>query len=51
MSLKGGLRVAEKSIDLNLEVPFMLKPFQGKAVGVIEDSIKEWIGKAEKGEI
>ena len=51
MSLKGAIKVAEKSIDLNLEVPFMLKPFQGKAVGVIEDSIKEWIGKAEKGEI
>jgi hypothetical protein len=51
MSLKGAVSVAAHSIDLNLDVPFMLKPFQGKAVAVIEREIREWIVKAEKGEI
>jgi len=51
MSLNGSVGVAERSIDLDLDVPFLLKPFQGKAIDVIEREIKEWIGKAERGEI
>jgi len=51
MALKGAVAVADNSIDLDLDVPFMLKPFKGKALSVIEGEIKEWIGKAEKGEI
>ncbi len=49
MSLKGAVGVTDRSIDLDLEVPFMLKPFKGKALQVIEREIKEWIGKAEAG--
>jgi hypothetical protein len=48
MNLKGGVEVKDSSIDLELEVPFMLKPFQGKAVSVIENEIKKWIGKADE---
>ena len=48
MSLKGGVEVKDSSIDMELEVPFMLKPFQGKAVSVIEGEIKKWIGKADE---
>ncbi len=51
ISLSGAVDVRANSIDLNLDVPFMLKPFQGKALAVIEREIREWIGKAEKGEI
>ena len=48
MTLKGGVEVKDNSIDMDLEVPFMLKPFQGKAVSVIEGEIKKWIGKADE---
>jgi hypothetical protein len=51
MSLSGAVKVSANSIDLDLDVPFMLKPFKGKAMAVIETEIKKWIGKAEKGEI
>lgn len=51
ISLTGQLAVTDSTIDLNLDVPFLLRPFQGKAVAVIEKEIKEWIGKAERGEI
>jgi hypothetical protein len=50
-SLEGGIEVGESNIDLELEVPFLLKPFRGKAISVIEEEIKEWIGKAKAGEI
>ena len=51
ISLTGQLAVTDSSIDLELDVPFLLKPFKSKAVGVIDKEIREWIGKAEKGEI
>ena len=51
MTLNGAVAVTASSIDLDLDVPFMLKPFKGKAIAVIEKEIKEWIGKAEKGEL
>ncbi len=50
-TLKGAIEVKDNSIELDMDVPFMLKPFQSKAVSVIEREIKEWIGKAEKGEL
>ena len=49
LTLKGAVSIADKAFDLDLDVPFMLKPFKNKALGVIEGEIKEWIGRAEKG--
>ena len=45
MSLNGTVEVRDKAIDLDLDVPFLLKPFQGQAIGVIEGEIKEWLAK------
>jgi hypothetical protein len=50
MTLSGAIQVADRAIDLDLDVPFILKPFKGKAIGVIESEIKKWIAKAEKGQ-
>jgi hypothetical protein len=49
MTLGGTLEVTEKSIEMDLEVPFLLRPFKGQALGVIESEIKEWIQKAKAG--
>ncbi len=51
ISLDGTIEVHAKSIDLELEVPFLLKPFRGKAISVIEEEIKAWIGKAKAGQL
>jgi hypothetical protein len=48
-TLKGAVEVKEHSIELDMDVPFILKPFQHKAVTVIEREIKDWIKKAEDG--
>jgi hypothetical protein len=45
MSLSGTVDVKDKAIDLDLDVPFLLKPFQGKAISVIETEIKAWLAK------
>jgi hypothetical protein len=51
MHLKGAVKVASNAIDLDLDVPFLLKPFKSKAISVIEGEIQKWIKKAERGEI
>jgi putative polyhydroxyalkanoic acid system protein len=47
MSISGSLEVLEKSIDLDMEVPFLLRPFKSQALGVIEGEINDWIRKAK----
>lgn len=47
MALSGSLEVLDRSIDLDIDVPFLLRPFKSQALGVIEGEIKEWIKKAK----
>jgi hypothetical protein len=51
MTLRGSLEVSATSIDMDLDVPFLLKPFKGTAISVIEGEIRDWIEKAKAGEI
>lgn len=51
VSLRGSITVAPSEIVMELDVPFLLKPFQGKALGLIEGEIREWMAKAKAGEI
>ena len=50
ITLNGAIEVNPTNIEMELDVPFLLKPFKGKALGVIEEEIKKWIGKAKAGE-
>lgn len=51
VSLKGSLEVNETDIALDLDVPFLLRPFKGQALKVIEEEIRTWIGKSKAGEL
>jgi hypothetical protein len=51
ITLKGVLEVQPNSIDMDLDVPFLLRPFKAKAMSAIEGEITDWIGKAKRGEI
>jgi hypothetical protein len=48
MSLSGSVEVKDKAIDLELDVPFLLRPFQGQAISVIETEIKTWLAKEKQ---
>ena len=39
------------SIDMDLDVPFLLRPFKDKALGAVDQEITAWIDKAKRGEI
>lgn len=49
--LTGAMHVSEGTITMELDVPFLLRPFQGKAVEIIDREVKVWIDKAHKGQL
>jgi len=51
VKLQGSIDVNEKDIELDLDVPFLLRPFKGQALKVIEEEIRKWIGKSKAGEL
>jgi hypothetical protein len=51
LNLSGSIEVLDRSIDLDMDVPFLLRPFKNQAIGVIEAEIREWIDKARAGQI
>lgn len=51
IDLKGTFSVRDKEVALDLDVPFLLRPFKSKALEVIEREIRVWIDKAKRGEI
>jgi hypothetical protein len=51
ISLKGSLMLEPGQIVMNLDVPFVLRVFQKKAVQVIDEEINTWVGRARAGEL
>lgn len=51
ITLKGVLQVLPTSIDMDLDVPFLLRPFKDKALGAVDREIAVWLDKAKRGEI
>jgi hypothetical protein len=49
--LNGAFSIEEHAIELELDVPFLLRPFQKKAVEVIDREVNLWIDKAHAGEL
>ena len=50
-TLNGAVEVATRSIDIDLDVPFVLRPFKKKAIAIIEREIETWLQKATRGEL
>jgi len=51
VTLNGSLDLEPGGVALDLDVPFIFKPFKNKAMGVVEEEIKDWVKKAEAGEL
>lgn len=51
VKLEGLLTLVEQAIELELKVPMLFRPFKKKALAVIEEEIREWIEKANAGEL
>jgi len=51
VGVDGQVEIKDDAIEFDLDVPFLLKAFKGKAVSVIEDEIQKWVDRAERGEL
>ena len=51
MSLAGKVEVREREIAMDLDVPFLLRPFRSVALEIIEREINVWCQKAKSGEL
>lgn len=51
LSMKGTFEIMDTAVDMDMEVPFLLRPFKNKALEVIEQQIIQWIDKARRGEL
>ncbi len=51
LSIRGKVDVAPASLVVDIDVPFLLRPFQGRAVEIVERELNRWIAKAKAGEI
>lgn len=51
IKLNGSLELKPHAVELELDVPLLLRPFKGRAIQVIDEEIRDWIAKANDGEI
>ncbi|MFU8807431.1 MAG: polyhydroxyalkanoic acid system family protein [Bradymonadaceae bacterium] len=51
IKLEGALEIVEHDVLLDLEVPFLLRPFRSRAMTIIEEEIKDWVARAKRGEL
>jgi hypothetical protein len=51
VKLEGTLDIQDRTIELDLDVPFLLRVFQKKAIEVIDREVKIWIERAKAGSL
>ncbi len=51
VSLDGKMTVRDNRIDVEMDVPFLFKIFQGRAMDIIEEQVNLWIAKVKAGEV
>ena len=51
VKLEGSIDILPRAIEIDLDVPFLFRPFKGKAIEVIEKEVRNWLTKAKNGEL
>lgn len=51
ITLTGTIELGRREILLDLDVPFLLRPFKAKAIQVIEREIRTWVERARTGKL
>ena len=51
VKLNGAVQLDPGRVALELDVPFLFRPFQKRAMEVIEREVRVWLGKAKNGEL
>lgn len=51
MTVSATADVKPASIDVDVEVPLLLRPFRKKALAIVEREIRSWIARAKTGDL
>jgi hypothetical protein len=51
VSLSGTLKLVPNAVVVDMDVPFLLRPFKKTALDVIETQVREWVAKAKTGQV
>jgi hypothetical protein len=51
LSLSGTLKLVPNAVLVDMDVPFLLRPFRKTALDVIETEVKAWVEKAHAGQV
>ena len=51
ITLSGTIELAPRAILIDLDVPFLLRPFKAKAIDIIEREIRVWVDRAQAGQL
>lgn len=51
MTLKGGVKLRPGAMEIDLDVPLLLRPLKGTAIRVIEDEFRKWMAEAKAGRL
>lgn len=51
VKLGGTVALKPNEIEVEMNVPLLFKPFQSKAVDLVEGEITKWVAKAKNGEL
>jgi hypothetical protein len=51
VTMKGSFEILADRIEMDMEVPFLLRMFKQKAIDVVEGEITKWVSKAKSGQL
>lgn len=51
VKVEGDIDIVGPNVEVDLEVPFILRIFKGKAIEVIDNEVRAWVEKARNGEL
>ncbi|MSQ83313.1 MAG: hypothetical protein EXR77_10580 [Myxococcales bacterium] len=51
LRITGKVAVLAQNLVVDIDIPFLLRPFQGRAVDIVQRELNKWIAKAKSGEI
>jgi hypothetical protein len=51
IEIGGNMEIRDNEVDVEMEVPFLFRIFQGRAMDVIREQIDLWVGKVKRGEV
>ena len=49
--LRGEMEITPGTIEMELDVPLLLRPFRKRALAIVDEETRGWIEKAKAGEI